>query len=62
MTVRDYPRALGFVSVRDNDVEVDIREAGSEDRIWMDMTVMSPICKVQVQQPVLMWVIESWLV
>lgn len=42
-----------FVSVQDNDVEVDVTEAGSKDRIWMDMAFMSAICKVQVLQPVL---------
>jgi len=62
VTARAYPRVFRFVSVRDNDIEVDFREAGSKDRMWMDMAVMPPICKVQVLQPVLMWVIEFWLV
>ena len=52
MTARGYPRVFRFVSVRDNDVEVDIREAGSKDRIWTDMGLMSAMCKVHVLQPV----------
>jgi hypothetical protein len=51
MTACGYPRV--FFSVRYKDVEVYIREARSKDRKWMDVALMSAICKVQVLQPVL---------
>jgi len=58
VTARGYPRVFRFVSVQDNDVEVDIREGGCNDSVWMDMALVSAIWKVQFLQPVLMWLIE----